>query len=61
MQWMFYAIRSKIPAPWPGMAFVGPGASTDYEKLKTLLCYRMELLDTYFYGNVEEYLELGYQ
>ncbi len=33
----------------------------DYEKLKTLLCYRMELLDTYFYGNVEEYLELGYQ
>ena len=33
----------------------------DYEKLKTLICYRMELLDDYFYGNVEEYLDLGYQ
>ena len=32
----------------------------DYEKLKILTCYRMELLDSYFYDNVEAYLELGY-
>lgn len=33
----------------------------DYEKLKTLLCYRMELLDGYFYDNLEAYLDLGYE
>lgn len=32
----------------------------DYEKLKLLTCYRMELLDRYFYDNLEAYLELGY-
>lgn len=32
----------------------------DYGKMKTLLCYRMELLDAYFYDNLEEYLDLGY-
>lgn len=32
----------------------------DYGKMKVLLCYRMELLDAYFYDNLEEYLDLGY-
>ncbi len=33
----------------------------DYERMKTLLCYRMELLDGYFYDNLEAYLDLGYE
>ena len=32
----------------------------DYGKLKMLLRYRMELLDGYFYDNIEAYLDLGY-
>lgn len=35
-------------------------SGADYEKLKIMTCYRMELLDTYFYDNLEAYLKLGY-